>query len=233
MDVRHRERFLAAGASAEVLDAQAWRLLTDELPDWWHDCRNALYYAPGAHLPPAAFDNLLVYPMSDSVIAVGSPLDTLTSLLVGGDRATVFFGQRVILTAGDVYCGPESSIVLHGPVVATRCPVLDARNGGSIVAAPDQLWAAGTYIATDDMHRLTDAATGARLNPFGAHIRLGEHVWLCRDSVVSGHVEIDSHVVVATRSVVRNQQVPRGTVVAGTPARVVREGVTWDFDDLP
>ncbi|MFT4187321.1 MAG: hypothetical protein QM621_01910 [Aeromicrobium sp.] len=233
MDPRHRERLLAAGVEAEALDAQAWRLLTDELPQWWHDCRNALYYAPGAYLPDAAFENLLVYPMSDSIIVVGSPLDTLASLLVGGDRAVVFFGERVILTAGDLYCGPDSSIVLHGPLVATRCPVVDARNGGSVVAEPDQLWAAGVYIATDDMHRLTDVATGARLNPFGADIRLGRHVWLCRDAVVSGHTHIEHDAVVGTRSVVRGQKVPAHTVVAGTPARVVREGVTWDFDDLP
>jgi len=136
-------------------------------------------------------------------------------------------------TAGEIYCGGGSAIVLHGPLVATRCAVVDARNGGTVVAGPDQLWAANAYVATDDMHRLADRRTGERLNPFGAHVRLGAHVWLCRDAVVTGHAEVGDGAVVAMRSVVRGQKVPPHTVVAGVPARVVREDDDWSHDDRP
>lgn len=234
MTPEHRARLVAAGVEPEHLDALDWRRMDgDELPTWWNDLGNALYAAPGASLPDKVVELITTFYFHDALIVIGGPMEHLTSLLVGGDGATVFLDERVILTAGEIYCGPQSSIVLHGPVVATRSPVIDARNGGRVVAAGDQLWAAGVYIATDDMHRLEDAQTGERINPFGATIRLGHHVWLCRESVVSGHVEIGDHVCVGLRAVVRGQKVPDHVVVAGSPARVVREGTTWSFDDAP
>ncbi len=233
MEAGHRERLRGAGVTAEALDALTWTRVIEGVPEWWHDCDNALYYARGAFLPPAVLANMTMFPMRDAVVAVGAPMDHLTSLLLGGDNATVFIDQRVVLTAGEIYCGAASQIVLHGPIIGTRQPVLDARNGGSILVDGDQLWAADVYIATDDMHRLTDRATGDRLNPFGAHIRLGRHVWLCREAVVTGHVEIGPDVCVGMRSMVRGQKVPARTAVAGTPTRILRENVTWDFDDLP
>lgn len=229
----HRDRLVAAGVDPERLDAVAWRRMDGQLPSWWNDLGNALYAAPGARLPDHVLAGLTTFYYSGALLVVGAPMDHLTSLLVGGDDATVFLDERVVLTAGELYCGPGSSIALHGPLVATRSPVVDARNGGRVVAAGDQLWAAGVYIATDDMHRLEDAATGERLNPFGATIRIGHHVWLCREAVVSGHVEIGAHVCVGMRSVVRGQKVPPNVVVMGSPGRVVREGTTWSFDDTP
>jgi len=231
MTPQHRARLVAAGVDPQRLEDVAWERMDGELPSWWNDLGNALYAAPGASLPDRVVELITTFYFHDALIVVGGSMEHLTSLLIGGDEATVFLDERVILTAGEIYCGPRSSVVLHGPVVATRSPVIDARNGGSIVAAGDQLWAAGVYIATDDMHRLEDAATGERINPFGATIRIGHHVWLCREAVVSGHVEIGDHVCVGLRSVVRGQKVPDHVVVAGSPARVVREGTTWSFDD--
>jgi acetyltransferase-like isoleucine patch superfamily enzyme len=230
---QHRARLLTVGAEPDLVDAQSWEPVVEGLPTWWHDNGNVLYAAPGAWLPEHVVAGLGVFPVRDVLIVVGSPMEWLTSLHVGGDDATIFIGRACVLTAGEMYCGGRSSIVLNGPLVATRSAIVDARNGGSIVAGPDQLWAAGTYIATDDMHRLQDRTSGERINPFGAAIRLGPHVWLGRDAVVTGHAEVGEGSVVGMRSLVRGQKVPPFTVAAGWPARIVREDVTWSHDDVP
>ncbi|MET0820410.1 MAG: hypothetical protein ABWY58_05565 [Aeromicrobium sp.] len=230
---QHRDRLCSAGVEPELVDAQTWEPVIDGLPAWWHENGNVLYAAPGAWLPDQVVAGLGVFPIRDVLIVVGSPMEWLTSLHVGGDAATIFIGRACVLTAGEIYCGGGSTIVLSGPLVATRSAIVDARNGGSIVAGPDQLWAADVYLATDDMHRLEDLTTGERVNPFGAHIRLGPHVWLGRDVVVSGHAEIGEGCVVGLRSLVRGQKIPAHTVAAGTPARTVRENVTWSHDDVP
>ena len=229
----HRDRLRAAGADVDAVDAQTWTRVHDGVPTWWHDCDNALYLAEGALLPPKVLEQLTLVPVRDVVVAVGSALRSIASLLVGGDGATVFVDAGCELTAGELFCGGGSSIVLHGPLVATRCAVVDARNRGSVVALPEQLWAADVYVATDDMHRLEDRATGERLNPFGASIRLGRHVWLCKDAVVTGHADVGDGAVVGMRAGVRGQKVPAHSVVAGAPARVVRDDVAWSYDDRP
>jgi acetyltransferase-like isoleucine patch superfamily enzyme len=229
----HRARLVAAGAEPEALDRAGLSVVSAPLPPWWHEQGNALYLGAGVELAESVVSRLALYPFSGVLLAFGSTLPHLASLLVGGDEALVFVGPGTQLTAGDVYCGPRSSIVLNGDTVATRCAVLDARNGGAIVAAPDQLWAANVYIATDDMHRLEDLETGERINPYGATIRLGEHVWLGREAIVTGHAEVGEGAVVGSRSMVRGQKVPAHTAVAGTPARVIREGITWRGEDTP
>lgn len=219
--------------NSEALAATTWRKVVAPLPSWWTDNNNALYLADGADIAHHIIETLVTYPFSDVLIVLGSKFETLGSLLVGGNGSTVFVDQACTLFDGQLYCGADSELILHGPILATARPVVDARNGGSVIVQADQLWAANVYIATDDMHRLEDRTTGERLNPYGSHISIGEHVWLCRDAVVTGHVEIGDGSVVAMRSMVRAQKVPDHTVVAGVPAAVVRENVAWSFDDAP
>jgi acetyltransferase-like isoleucine patch superfamily enzyme len=229
-----RARLHGLGVPAEVLDGMDLRRVGGgALPGWWEANGNALYARPDLPLPAKLLETMVFYPFSDALIVLGTDISVVASLLLGGDDATVFIGPDSYLSFAELYCGAASSIVLVGGAVATSRAVVDARNGGSVFADHDQLWAADVYIATDDMHRLEDLATGERLNPYGAHIRLGRHVWLCKDAVVSGHAEVGDGSVVGLRSVVRGQKVPPHTAVAGTPARVIREGVTWRGEDTP
>ena len=231
----HRARLIAAGSDPGVLVALTLRAFTaSPLDGAWSDDGNALYVAEGVEPPRAELlERLALYPVSDTLIVLASQTKNVVSLGVGGNGATIFIGPDCEFTAGDLHCGGGSSIVFNGGVIATRCAIVDARNGGSIVAEHDQLWAANVYVATDDMHRLADVETGARLNPFGAHIRLGRHVWLGRDATVTGHVEIGDGAVVGMQSMVRGQKIPPHTAVGGVPARVLREDVAWSVEDLP
>lgn len=227
------ERLLAAGVEPDVLAGLDLRRVTGPLPDWWHDQRNLLAVVPGVVVPPELVAALALIPFEEALLVIASSVENMAKLHLGGAGATVFLGPDSSYTATDLYCGGGSSIVLNAGTTATRSAILDARNGGSIVAAPDQLWAADVYVATDDMHRLEDAATGERLNPYGAHIRLGAHVWLGRDAIVTGDVTIGEGAVVGMRSMVRGQDVPPRTAVAGCPARVIRKDVAWSEADTP
>lgn len=229
----HVERLLAHGADPAIVGALSVREVLGPLPDWWHENGNALYAVPGGVLPYKVINKLVGYPCSDTLLVIATDVPNLSSLLVSGAGATVMLGPESEFTAGDIYCGAGSSVIFDGGVTATREAVVDARNGGSILARWGQLWAANVYVATDDMHRLESLETGVRLNPYGASITLGRHLWLGRDVIITGHVEVGDDSVIGTRSMVRGQKFPANCAVAGVPARVIREGVTWTEDDLP
>lgn len=229
----HSARLLAHGADRTVIDDLTVREVVAPLPEWWRRNGNALYAVPGGVLPYRLINRLTGYECSDALLVVATDVPHLSSLLVSGAGATVLLGPESEFTAGNIYCGAASSVIFDGGVTATREAVVDARNGGSILARWGQLWAANVYVATDDMHRLTCRETGVRLNPYGARILLGRHLWLGRDVIITGHAEVGDDSVIGSRSMVRGQKIPANTAVAGVPARVIRENVTWSEEDLP
>ena len=229
----HRDRLRSCGARGEILDALDLRLVSGPFPDWWEQNGNALYVREGFAVPERLLEVMVTYPFSGALLVVATDISMVSSLLLGGDDATIFIGPDTYMSAAEFYCGARSAIILNGGVVATSRAMVDARNGGSVVAEHDQLWAANVVVTTDDMHRLEDLVTGERLNAYGAQIRLGTHVWLCRDAIVTGNTEVGEGCVVGARAMVRGQKVPANTAVAGTPARVIREGITWRGEDTP
>lgn len=62
--------------------------------------------------------------------------------------------------------------------------------------------------------------------PSAAPIVIGDHVWIGMRCTILKGVTIGSGAIVAAGSVV-TRDVPEQTLVAGVPARPVRDGVTW------
>ena len=80
-------------------------------------------------------------------------------------------------------------------------------------------------VRNTDGHSVIDLATGDRINP-AKDVILADHVWRgLRVQVLKG-VTIGEHSIVAAGSVVVRDVAPY-TIVAGIPAKTVREGVTW------
>jgi len=89
----------------------------------------------------------------------------------------------------------------------------------------------GPYVyITDQNHRYEDIDTPiGRQWPVNSPVRIGSGSWLGTGSVILPGAVIGKNVVVAAGSVVRGT-VPDNCVVAGVPAKVVREhvaGVGW------
>ena len=58
-------------------------------------------------------------------------------------------------------------------------------------------------------------------------VRIGNHVWIGENSMVLKGVAIGDGAVVAASSVV-TRDVPPRCLVAGAPAKVVREDIEWE-----
>jgi acetyltransferase-like isoleucine patch superfamily enzyme len=230
-DVRGRLR--SCGVPADVLDGLVLRQVEGEQLREWNARGNRLCVTADAPLNVELVNTILSDDATDTLVVLASDLRDMAYLFVRGAGATVFVGPGSRLPHGELHCGGGSSVVLVGQATGTWHPTLDARNGGSIIAERDQLWATDVIISTDDMHRIADAVTGDRVNSYGGRILLGSHVWLGREVMVFGGAALGDDVVVGARSLVRAHEFPSRCVIGGTPARVIREGTTWSRDDLP
>ena len=79
------------------------------------------------------------------------------------------------------------------------------------------------------MHALHDLASGAPIGRPPVTTVLERHVWLGQDALLLGCERVGMGSVVGARSLVKGHVPPR-VAVAGTPARVLREGVSWGRD---
>jgi acetyltransferase-like isoleucine patch superfamily enzyme len=76
-------------------------------------------------------------------------------------------------------------------------------------------------IRDSDNHEISGSA-----QPKTAPIKIGDHVWIGLNATILKGVTIGNGAVIAAGSFV-NRDVPPATLVAGVPAKVVRENVSW------
>lgn len=88
------------------------------------------------------------------------------------------------------------------------------------------LWSDGILIQGTDSHGIVDLDRMEIINDAPSTVTLQRRVWLGRNAVVMKNVTIHEGSIVATGSVVA-KDVPPASAVAGSPARVVRERVSW------
>lgn len=97
-----------------------------------------------------------------------------------------------------------------------------------IVVREDCMFSTGIWVKTSDMHAIVDIETGDMVNadPSGGTIEIERHVWLGQDALVVNPLTVGAGAIIGARSFL-NRSVPPKTLWAGTPARQLREGVTW------
>jgi acetyltransferase-like isoleucine patch superfamily enzyme len=98
--------------------------------------------------------------------------------------------------------------------------------GAGVVIGDDALISAGVWVRNHDMHAIHDLASGVRLNKPPVSTVLERHVWLGQDAMLLSAERIGMGAIVGARALVKGRVPPR-VVVAGTPARVIREGTSW------
>ncbi|MEM1187021.1 MAG: acyltransferase [Pseudomonadota bacterium] len=110
-----------------------------------------------------------------------------------------------------------------GTIRIGRCVLMSP---GSRISASDEvvigdgvMMANGTYITDSDWHTVYDRT---RRSDAVTPVHIGNNVWLGDHATVLKGVTIGENSVVAARSVV-TRDVPANVIVAGNPARVVRD----------
>ena len=132
-------------------------------------------------------------------------------------------GQFVTMSAGTLPGQDLWELTLLA--IGDRCVI---GRGSHIVAhesvvIEDDVWTGPYVYITDQNHGYEDPGTpiGSQL-PTNRPVRIGAGSWLGAGAIILPGADIGRNVVVAAGSVVRGQ-IPDRCVVAGVPARIVRE----------
>jgi hypothetical protein len=104
---------------------------------------------------------------------------------------------------------------------------MELEGEGAVMAiGDDALISNGVWIRNYDMHAMHDLQTGAQINRQPADVVLERHVWLGQDSLLLSCERVGMGSIIGARSLAKGLIPPR-VAVAGSPARVIREQVSW------
>lgn len=139
------------------------------------------------------------------VVAKGAYLRKVEVEIVG-DNCTLEIGQ--------------DSIIGHGCYLSVK------ERGISLLIGKNANFSRNVRIMCADGHDILKE--NERVNPAGSII-IGSNVWLADGAVILKGVTVGDNAVVGIPAVV-TRDVPAGSIAAGNPARIVREGITnrWE-----
>ena len=123
-----------------------------------------------------------------------------------GSGNTVIIGKETTLGGGNIICG-GSGIPIR---IGEAC----------VIAEGVDIWATDTHSIYQE---------GILTNE-PAPIIIGNHVWLGKDVAILKGTSIGDGAVIGMRSLV-TRDIPAATLSTGSPARVIRENVSWSIDN--
>jgi acetyltransferase-like isoleucine patch superfamily enzyme len=163
------------------------------------------------------------------IIEPGARLHNLT-FYIRGNHHTIHLCANVWFNrGGSLWMEDEHGLIHIGERTAVEeAHIAVTENHSKITIGADCLLASGIEIRSGDSHSLINRATGKRFN-YAQDVVIADHVWIAAHSSILKGVQLARNTVVATRSVVTNSFEREGVIIAGNPAKIIREDIDWNF----
>lgn len=87
-------------------------------------------------------------------------------------------------------------------------------------------------IWTTDTHNIYDKNSGELTNNLSSKVILGEHCWIGANATLLKNARIPDGAIVGFGSVVTSKFDTPNTVIAGNPAKIVKENVSWEGGNI-
>lgn len=146
-----------------------------------------------------------------------------------GKRGRISIGQNAVIR-GIVRAEDGARVIICRRTTFNRPSIVRACEGGTVRLGIGCLLS-NVNIRNSDLHSIVEVKTGKRINQ-AKDITIGDRVWLAEDVSVYKGVTIGDGSIIGARSTVL-KDIPANVAAAGTPARVLREGVTWKRELIP
>lgn len=164
---------------------------------------------------------------SSNLVVIGARSRLPSELIFQGNGNLCVFGED-IYWPNDVtvrFSSDNGGLLWGKGATSNGTEIIIEGDGRMVRIGNDCMFARGTSVRTSDLHAIYDA-DGKLLNP-SADVSIADHCWIGLDAIVSKGVRIGAGSIVAARSYV-TRDVDERSLVAGTPAKQVRQQVRWE-----
>ena len=161
----------------------------------------------------------------DSYVEIGEGVSLRDCVIRVGRKSKCIISKHSNIK-GEISIGFDSFVEIGEGLKVTKNVLIRAVEKTGVTIGPDCLFATNVIIRTTDGHPIYDSLTGERINT-SKSINIGGHVWLSDNVSILKGVSIGDCSVVASGAVVTKDVVSK-SIVAGVPAKVIREGIVWE-----
>lgn len=156
-------------------------------------------------------------------------------LNIQGNNNLVKFGNNCkIVGLNILILGDNNRIELGNNVVINASKenntVMNVKNGTKIIVGDDSLFSNNIEIHTTDYHGIYDK-NGNRTN-YDKDIIIGKKVWIGLGCVILKGTTIQDNSVVGASSVVTGKFNKENVIIAGNPAKIIKEEISWSKEAL-
>lgn len=132
------------------------------------------------------------------------------SILIEGDNCELSIGTGTTIGSALITLGESNTMIRIGP---------------------DCMISRNVCIDTSDFHSIIDLRSGGRVNR-PSNVVIGNHVWIGYNARINKGASIGDNCVIAANSVVPGKEYNNNSLLAGMPARVIRDEITWSREKL-
>ena len=126
----------------------------------------------------------------------------------------IMYGEKQILKIG-------SDTTIAGAEIN-----LDENSG--LIIGNDCMFGGNILILPSDGHSILDCESGKIINRVQGNIAIGDHCWIGAKTILTKKAKLSNNSIVAAGSVVTRAITEENIIIAGNPAKIVKQNINWE-----
>lgn len=150
-----------------------------------------------------------------------------TTIVIYGNNNEIILGEKNYVSNGEFFLEDDNNQLKIGyRTTFAGNTHLALTEGKKITIGENCLFSSNIVFRTGDSHSILNAE-GKRIN-YSKDISVENHVWITQNVTVLKGSKISANSVVATGSIVTKKFEDENVVLAGNPAKIVKENINWN-----
>ena len=161
----------------------------------------------------------------NNTVEIGAGSDFSGVILVRGSGNIVRIGPGCTIRGRITVKGMNQRVIIGENTTFAGVSIL-AQENCDVIIGSHCMFSRDIEIRTSDSHSVIAKSDLRRLNK-PASVKIGNHVWLGLRCIVNKGAKIPDDSVVGAAAFVNKAFDETGIILAGSPAKIVKRGVTW------
>ena len=168
---------------------------------------------------------------NNNIVIINTPYNFCNAEInIHSSNSEIFFGKNsifhwVVKTDGGnnqkFIWGDNSTTSWYG-----ECHLIEENS--KVIIGNDVMFAGHVTLFASDAHAIFDIETKKCINKQQKELKIGNHVWVATGAFFTKNAYIPDNCIVGARSVVTKKFIEQHTIIAGNPAKVIKNNVIWD-----